>query len=53
MQQLSLPLNLPGIYSEKVVWFQEMLRSLGVCLSPALYDNFGKSLRNWLDFSQI
>ena len=49
MQQLSLPLNLPGIYSEKVVWFQEMLRSLGVCRSPELYDNFGKSLRNWLD----
>ena len=41
--------NLPGTDSDKVAWFQEMLRSLGVSRSPALYDNFGKSLRYWLD----
>ncbi len=49
MQQLSLPLNLPGICPEKAVWFEEMLRSLSISRSPALYDEFGKSLRNWLD----
>ena len=41
--------NLSGTDPNKVAWFQEMLRSLDVCRSPALYDNFGKSLRNWLD----
>ena len=46
-QQLSLPL-IPGAYPDKVVWFQEMLRSLGVSCTPAWPDQFGLSLRRWL-----
>lgn len=48
MQQLSLPLNLHGIYPEKVVWFEEILRSLGVKRSSNWPDRFGLSLRSWL-----
>ncbi|MBD1839334.1 DNA cytosine methyltransferase [Coleofasciculus sp. FACHB-64] len=47
MQQLSLPLNLPGIEPDKVVWFKEILRSLGVSRCPAWPDQFGKSLHKW------
>jgi len=47
MQQLSLPLNLPGTEPDKVVWFQEMLRSLGISRKAAWPDQFGLSLRRW------
>jgi DNA (cytosine-5)-methyltransferase 1 len=56
MQQLSLPLNLPGTEPDKVVWFQEMLRSalgsatsasLGINRKPAWPDQFGLSLHQW------
>lgn len=49
MQQLSLPLNLPGIEPGKVIWFQEMLESLGINRGVAGWpDQFGISLRNRL-----
>lgn len=48
MQQLSLALNLPSIYADKVVWFQEMLQSLGISRGSAWPDQFGISLRMWL-----
>ena len=47
MQQLSLPLNLPGTEPDKVVWFQEMLRSLGISRKAAWPDQFGLSIRRW------
>jgi DNA (cytosine-5)-methyltransferase 1 len=46
MHQLSLPLNLSGNELEKIVWFQEILRSLGISRRPAWPDQFGLSLRN-------
>ena len=51
MQQLSLPLNLPGTEPLKEVWFQEMLQFLGIKCTPAWPDQFGLSLRNWLNLS--
>ena len=48
MQQLSLPLTLPGTEPVKVAWFQEILQSLGISRSPGWPDQFGLSLRNWL-----
>ena len=48
MQQLSLSLNLPGTEPIKVIWFQEMLESLGISRASAWPDQFGKSLRNKL-----
>lgn len=48
MQQLSLPLNLPGIYPNNQVWFQEMLRELGISCVRAYPDRFGLSVGNWL-----
>ncbi len=48
MQQLSLPLTLPGTEPDKVVSFQEMLRVLGISRKPAWPDQFGLSVRRWL-----
>lgn len=47
-QQLSLPLALPGTEPAEVIWFQEILRSLGISLKPAWSDQFGLCLRNSL-----
>ena len=47
-QQLSLPLALPSTEPAKVVWFQEILRSLSINLNPAWPDQFGLCLRNRL-----
>jgi DNA (cytosine-5)-methyltransferase 1 len=48
MQQLSLPLDLPGCEPVNKTWFQEMLATLGVRQEPAWPDSFGKSLQKWL-----
>ncbi|MDF5720242.1 MAG: DNA cytosine methyltransferase [Rhizonema sp. PD37] len=49
MEQLSLPLTLPGAYPEKVSWFQNILESLGINRSLTWPDQFGLSLRHWLN----
>ncbi|MBD2043766.1 DNA cytosine methyltransferase [Microcoleus sp. FACHB-672] len=48
MQPLSLDLNLQNSESAKVIWFQQMLDSLGVSRGSAWPDQFGQSLRQWL-----
>jgi DNA (cytosine-5)-methyltransferase 1 len=48
MQQLSLPLDLPGYEPVNKAWFQEILITLKVRQEPAWPDTFGKSLRKWL-----
>ena len=48
MQQLSLPLDLPGCEPTNKAWFQEMLTTLGVKQETAWPDTFGKCLRKWL-----
>ncbi|MCM0593786.1 MAG: DNA cytosine methyltransferase [Gloeotrichia echinulata IR180] len=49
MQQLSLPLTLPSIYTHQVTWFQKILQSLGIKRDSAWCDQFGLSLRQWLN----
>ncbi len=49
MQQLSLPLNLPSTEQNKIIWFQEMLQALGISCQPAWPDQFGLSVRHWLN----
>jgi DNA (cytosine-5)-methyltransferase 1 len=48
MQQLSLPLDLPSIYPDKVTWFQRILESLGISRDFVWCDRFGLSLHHWL-----
>ena len=49
MEQLSLPLTLPSADPEKVSWFQKILESLGINRGLAWPDQFGVSLRHWLN----
>ncbi|MBD1939436.1 DNA cytosine methyltransferase [Microcoleus sp. FACHB-68] len=48
MQPLSLDINLPNSEPAKVIWFQQMLDSLGVSRGSAWPDKFGQSLRRLL-----
>ncbi|MBW4682773.1 MAG: DNA cytosine methyltransferase [Microcoleus vaginatus WJT46-NPBG5] len=48
MQPLSLNLNLLNSEPAKVVWFQQMLHSLGISPGSAWPDKFGQSLHQWL-----
>ena len=56
MQQLSLPLNLPGSEPDEVVWFQKILQAMhlecncanGINGKSPWPDQFGLSVRRWL-----